>query len=89
MRAVDEGGGDGVAGALGRARGASDLVEGCLVGGGGREGVFVVVVMVLVWAEGRAGEVDGVGEERSGTDGSRDEGAERGEEGERWGWWHG
>lgn len=35
MRAVDEGGGDGVAGALGGARGAPDLVEGCLVGGGG------------------------------------------------------
>lgn len=42
MRAVDKGGGDGVAGALGGARGAADLVEGCVVRGGGGEGRFVL-----------------------------------------------
>lgn len=86
MRAVDQGGGDGVAGALGGARSAADLVEGRVVGWGGREGLFVVVVVVMVLEVWGAWEVDGVG----GTDGSRDdEGAEGGEEGERWGWWHG
>lgn len=45
MRAVDEGGGDGMAGALRDARFTDDLVEGC-EGVGGRGEIFVVVVVV-------------------------------------------
>ena len=49
MRAVDEGGGDAVAGPLGGAGLAEDLVEGCVrVGGGGEESVLMVVVVFLL-----------------------------------------
>lgn len=71
MRPVDERGRDGVARALRDARLPADLVEGCVVGGCGGEGVMVVVDVgtgerVVEEGEGEAAEG---GEEGGGGDG--------------------
>ena len=64
MRAVDESGGDGVAGALRGAGRAADLVEGCVVrGGGGERGVLENLVGEggRYSVEGGGGRGDGFG----------------------------
>lgn len=71
MRAVDEGGGDCVAGALRDAGFSNDLVQGC-EGMGGRGEGFLVVVMVN---KGRCCGFDGV-VERMGAEGGECESTE-------------